>query len=493
MIKLGLRGRLVTTYLVLGVLGVGGLVFRFGLLEQNRIIEETEHNLEAEAFILEGFLEEPLHDFGEEGDEGEDDGFAGSFQQRLDGQTTTAIGNLASRITILTLRGEPIYDNRFSPASVGNQLNQPEVQSALQGFERHDIRIDPATGEERLYAAAVVSHEDHRLGVVQLSIPTVEMRARISQTWLILLGTALVIVLSVIVASLWLANYILQPIKTLQQAATRIAGGDLDHRLEITGSDELGHLAELFNHMAAQLKQMMSQQQQFVANASHELRTPLTNIKLRAEALLNGARDEPEVAERFLKQIESEANRLGQLTVNLLALSRTDSGPAVLHTEPVEVETILAERLETFGPAAEIRQVELGLACAPELPLLAANPDQLRLVIDNLLENALKYTPAGGRVSVSAAPEGSELAISISDTGRGIPAEDLPHIFERFYRVNKARTRSADPGGAGLGLSIVQAIVAAHRGRIEVSSNPGQGTTFILRFPLTAASRPPAG
>ncbi|MFQ5575774.1 MAG: sensor histidine kinase [Anaerolineae bacterium] len=481
MIRLGLRGRLLVTYLILVTLGVGGLVIRFGLLERGRVIDETEHELELQAFVLGAALDPSIEKLAE-----------GELSYPQFGQTIAHLTqNLDARLTVLTLYGEPIYDSAEDFRVIPNQFDQAEVQFALQNSELHQIRLDPLTGEERLYAAAPISHEGDMRGVVQLSTPAAPMRAKIRQSWLILSGTALIILSAVTAASLWLANYILRPLKTMQEAATHLAAGDLNQHINTPGNDELADLARAFNHMAAQLKDMILRQQQFVANASHELRTPLTNIKLRAEALLNGARDDSVVAEKFITDIEHEADRMEHLTGNLLTLSRMDASQAPTHMKPLDMGALLAEIVATLQPLAHARQVRLTLDAPHSLPPVLANDPQLRQVFDNLLSNALKFTPPGGSIAVTARQTAAELLITVADTGQGIPPADLPHIFERFYRVDKARTRTTDPGGSGLGLSIVQSIIKNHSGQINVSSQPGKGTIFSLRFPLAATQLPP--
>jgi signal transduction histidine kinase len=473
--KFGLRQRLVLTYFLLVSLSVGGLVLRFGFLEQRQIIDRTETGLEIQAFVLASAIEAPLENFSER------DISYTEFANALG----HLMANIEPRLTLLTIEGEAIYDSENDFRLVANQSNQIEVRTALNNQEQHQIRFDPISQEERVFAAAPSHHEGEAVAVVQLSIPAAPMWAEVRQSWLILSSTGLLIVAAVVLASLWLANYILGPLQELQQAANAVAAGNLAQRLPNASQDELGDVARAFNRMAAQLSEMISQQQQFVANASHELRTPLTNIKLRAEALREGAIEDPDIAPKFLADIEHEADRMNALTQQLLTLSRLDAAPSQPEFQQVDLLALLNDSLRVFEPQAQEKNQRLSLTCPPQLPPIRGEAGQLRQVVDNLLSNALKYSPPGGHIELTALARPHSVQLTLSDTGPGIPTADLPHIFERFYRVDKARTRlKNDPGGTGLGLAIVQSIVTRLGGHIEVTSSPEHGTRFTLSLPV---------
>jgi signal transduction histidine kinase len=236
---------------------------------------------------------------------------------------------------------------------------------------------------------------------------------------------------------------------------------------------------------------MIEQQRLFIANASHELRTPLTNIKLRSEALLDGGLDDPAIARRYLGDIDSEADRLARLANTLLDLSRLERGTGAPPTEAVDIAPVLLAVARSARLGVHAAGLSLRADIPTQLPPLRVWPEQVEAALVNLLDNAVKYTPKGGEVRLSVQVVDGNCQILVADTGLGIPAEDIPHIFERFYRVDKARSRrsgSNSSGGAGLGLAIVKVLAEQNGGRIRAESVVGAGTTFILEFPFSQSA-----
>jgi two-component system phosphate regulon sensor histidine kinase PhoR len=238
--------------------------------------------------------------------------------------------------------------------------------------------------------------------------------------------------------------------------------------------------AMLVLHDLTELRRLEEVRKQFVANASHELRTPLTAIKMTTETLLLGAKEKPEDRDRFLAMINTETDRLVALVNDLLDLSRIESGAARIHLERVPVRPLLAEVRDEMQSRAEERSQAL-LMDAPEGLAARADPSALRQILLNLVDNALKYTPTGGRVEINAAPVGDSAQITVRDTGIGIPSADIHRIFERFYRVDKARSRQL--GGTGLGLAIVKHLLEAQHGTIAVESELNRGSSFTISLP----------
>ncbi|WP_027364837.1 two-component system histidine kinase PnpS [Desulfotruncus alcoholivorax] len=229
-------------------------------------------------------------------------------------------------------------------------------------------------------------------------------------------------------------------------------------------------------------KRMEQMRSEFVANVSHELRTPLTSIRGFVETLLDSGTEDPEMTKHFLNIINTETRRLAKLVDELMYLSKIEERRGVHKWLQVEIGQLFDRVLAICGPQAEEKQIEIRANLPSRLPPLYGDPDMLAQVMINLMDNAIKYTPAGGSVTVGACLHGDEIRVDVADTGVGIPADSLPRIFERFYRVDKARSREL--GGIGLGLAIVKHIVIGHGGSVEVKSNTGKGTVFSVYLPL---------
>jgi histidine kinase len=280
-----------------------------------------------------------------------------------------------------------------------------------------------------------------------------------------------------ILVSLLLSRGVVAPVRVLTAASQRIASGHYGERVQAAGSDELGQLAHSFNQMAEKLEQVEAMRRQLIGDVSHELRTPLTAIKGSMEGLMDGVL--PGTAETY-QQIHQEADRLARLVDDLQELSRVEAGAYPLDIRPVAVSTLVQTTLKRFAAQAQAKRIELRSDLPAGLPPVLADQDRLTQVLTNLVGNALQYTPAGGQVILLSTRHQDEIHFSVVDTGIGIPAEHLPHLFTRFYRVDKSRSRQAG-GGSGIGLTIARHLVEAHGGRIWAESRgEGQGSTFTF-------------
>ncbi|MGD0130555.1 MAG: heavy metal sensor histidine kinase [Bryobacteraceae bacterium] len=279
----------------------------------------------------------------------------------------------------------------------------------------------------------------------------------------------------------WMSRRALQPVDALTRAAQTIGIKNLSQRLEVPAAgDELQRLSETWNSMLERLEAAVKRLSQFTADASHELRTPITLIRATAELTLRRERS-AETYREALKQIIDETDRTARLIEDLLSLARADAGLPAWPLDRVELTPLVRDVCEQGQILAQERQLEISTD-APEQPVYVdANDPALRRLLLLLVDNALKYTPAGGHITVSVALDSSGPTVTVSDTGIGIPDAALPHVFERFYRVDESRNREA--GGAGLGLSIAQWIAERHHARLEAESVVGQGSAFRVRFP----------
>lgn len=315
-------------------------------------------------------------------------------------------------------------------------------------------------------------------GSDQMAQLYVDFRASFNEA---LTYAALAAMIVAIALSLFFSRSVIAPVRAMSLASQRIADGRYDERVRVNGTDELAQLALYFNQMAEKLNQIESMRRRLIGDVSHELRTPLTAIKGSMEGLMDGVL--PATNETY-QQIHTEADRLNRLVDDLQELSRVEARAYQLDIRPVDVSTLARTVTKRLAPHSESKRISLDLELAPDLARVLADEDRAVQVLTNLTGNALQYTPEGGRITISAKRIDNEVQISVSDTGVGIPPEHLSHIFDRFYRVDKSRSRQSG-GGSGIGLTIARALVEAHGGRIWAeSAGEGQGSTFGFTIPV---------
>jgi signal transduction histidine kinase len=288
--------------------------------------------------------------------------------------------------------------------------------------------------------------------------------------------------LAAVFLTLVLSRRILRPVEALTAAARRMEKGDLSQRVEVHSQDEIGELAQAFNAMADGLARLEELRRNMVTDVAHELRTPLSNIRGYLEALQDGVvKPKPEV----IDSLHEEAMLLNRLVDDLRELTLAEAGQLKLEYRPVAPADLVDRALEAARAQAAAKGVALQADLPEDLPLVDIDSQRIGQVLGNLLSNALTHTPSGGKVVIAAQVKQLKVELSVSDTGEGIPPEDLPYVFERFYRADKSRSRAT--GGTGLGLSIAKQLVEAHGGRISVASQMGQGTTFTFTLPVAEA------
>jgi|SRR5271157_884138 len=300
----------------------------------------------------------------------------------------------------------------------------------------------------------------------------------LNRTNLALLYAALGAALVALVLGIILARTLTHPVRDLTAAIHAMAQGDLKQSVPVTSRDELGELAAAFNQMSSDLDQLNRSRRQMTADIAHDLRTPLTVIGGYVESMRDGVLQP--TPERF-DTIHAEVQHLQRLVEDLRTLSQADAGELVLNREAVLPSILLERTVKSYGALAVQKKTELEIQSAPGLPPLLIDSDRMAQVFGNLITNALRYTPEGGRIRLTARRDGQALVLAVEDNGRGIPGEALPHIFDRFYRADPARSQS---GESGLGLAIARSIVEAHGGKISAASQVGQGTTITITFPL---------
>ncbi|MBM7614573.1 two-component system histidine kinase PnpS [Alkaliphilus hydrothermalis] len=509
-----------------------------------------------------------------------------------------------ARITLIDDRGAVLADTRAKEEEMENHAEREEVKAALEGNTGKAIRESVTVNEEMFYVAIPVSFQQSDLRVIRLAVNLRQIQ-QINRTLFYYIGISILVGL---LASLMLAyrfiHKIMEPIRDMTEGTKKIANGGFDKRIEVSSDDEIGELADNFNHMAERLKVTIGQlsenntkfkalltsmknpivavdnkhrlillnpaaeelfqirmedtlgkhilevvrnnvlddhlkeifennletqieisthepekilkiysnpikleedpnkiigivaliedvteirrlekmRSDFVANVSHELKTPLTSISGFVETLKSGAIDDEDTKQRFLDIIDIETERLTRLIDDILTLSEIENIQARMVRQAISTSDVLSEIGEIMRPIAANKEIELLTQIEANLPIITGNGDWFKQMLINLVDNAIKYTQNGGKVYLNAYQKYSNIIITVKDTGIGIPKKDIPRLFERFYRVDKARTRKV--GGTGLGLAIVKHIVLSLNGRIKVNSDVGKGTEFIVVIPV---------
>ena len=347
------------------------------------------------------------------------------------------------------------------------------MRAALNAFS-------PVVAMTGVYARGIYS-EGRLAGVLVYISQVQEIYESLRDMQLRILFWLVIVAAAVMLVNMFVLRTITRPISELNEGISRMSRGDLSARVNVRGKNEFAGLAQAFNSMSERLEQLDNSRNQFVSNASHELKTPLSTMKIMIESLLYQDPLDPAIAKEFLGNVNDEIDRLNRVVSDLLTLVNMDSGAMKLKLEELDCAALLQNQVKRLAPLARENGIELECSAGGNMKIMG---DQVKLeqVIYNVIDNAIKYTPRGGEVHCFLSRSSRMAVIRIQDTGEGIPAADLPHIFDRFYRVDKARSRAT--GGTGLGLSIVKQIVLAHGGTITPESTLGKGTTFTIQLPL---------
>jgi heavy metal sensor kinase len=462
--KLSIGVRLTLWYLA--IFAVAQIVFGAGMwfLVRHSLFDIVDDGLEEQVDDLRSFLLTL----------GKDPSLA-KLQEEVN--ETYAIEHLGNYLAVYGEKGDLIYRSAFLQAHQLSLTPPDQVGRAIfknRRAERHHFRFI-------LQRLSVNGHTY----AVEMGVPTDDAVKFLSlfRSYLLMFAPMLLLVAAGV--GYWLSRRALSPVDALVRTARDVSGANLNSRLQkLDTGDELQRLSDTLNEMLDRIETAFRRITEFTADASHELRTPVSLIRTEAELALRRSRGEAEYKES-LRHILLEAERTSALIEELLALARADSGRETLHMQPVDLSGMLRGVVESWRKVAAIRNLQFSASIAAEDSFVIGDEAALRRVADILLDNAFKYTAQPGIVGLALEQKGDRVVITVQDSGIGIADEDKDRIFERFYRVDKARSR--EQGGAGLGLAIAQWIVAQHRGSIAVESKPGQGSTFRLEFPTIAA------
>lgn len=398
----------------------------------------------------------------------------------------------SARITWVDSQGVVLGDSEADPATMDNHSGRPEVAEALQGRIGYSLRESPTLHSPFFYMAV-----PYQGGALRLAVPSAAVEAQVNQVRnQVLTATALAFLPAVLLSAAF-ARFVSGKLGRIIDFTSQLAAGNFRARLKGAGRGELGLLASKLNETGEKLEFMMDRleaehaelekleriRKDFVINVSHELRTPLASIQGYTETLLEGALHDPANNVKFLNIIRQNAERLTRLTADLLTLSRIELGQQKFSFASYYAKRLLTDNLDAMRPLAAPRGIQLVLEDVPESAEVFCDAEAVHQILSNLLDNAIKYTPDGGTIHVGARLiQGDRMEFYVRDSGLGIPPEDLARLFERFYRVDKARSRAL--GGTGLGLAIVKHLTRAQGGDVRVESQVDKGSTFFFTLPV---------
>lgn len=398
------------------------------------------------------------------------------------------------KIAVVDTGGTVTYSSDLENAPPGSAMTPPELARALAGEEVSVKRYHQRYRQEMLLALLPVRQGDKVTGAVMLHYPLEHVKeffSRIHRTILLVIIAALILSTAL---GLILARALAVPLIKMNRAARQMAEGNFDIKVDVRSRDEIGLLGSTLNMLSArlgatlrdledkneELRRVLTLQKDFVANVSHELRSPLFLIQGYTEVMADGLANEKEIKEKSLRIMLDETHRLRRLVEDLLTLSKTEKEIAD-NLKEVQLEPVLDKVGQKFKQSASQQQVAIVLEGSRPLPLIRGNEDRLEQVLTNLVDNALRYSPPASQIKITAQTTPEGLQVSVSDQGPGIPEDELPYIWERFYKVDKARIRKCS--GTGLGLAIAHNIVKSHGGWIWAESKVGEGTSFKFVIP----------
>lgn len=419
-----------------------------------------------------------------------------SFNVSVAGQVATFVTNIENEYTMryvedIVKQNSLVYTARMVlvgtdgrvlvdsfDAMKGQRFDIAEAENALLGMKSSNIYVHK--GDYIMYSAVPIMDRDVIVGAAFMSIDANYIFDDINRFMEKLFIIFMMAFLVSIFISFLFADIMSKPIEKLTDSVKTITLGKYDTKVEVLGSDEIGELGKAFNIMTTKLSQVDERRKKFVSNVSHELRTPMTSMKIVSDTLLSAPSWDESVYREFMTDINSEIDRLNKIIDSLLYLVRVEKDDLELDYSMTYVNYLLEWVIKTINPIALKKEIELTLT-APNKIELSLDQEKMQQCLLNIIGNAVKYTPEGGKVWVELDESRDDIIIRVNDNGIGIPEKDLPFIFDRFYRVDEARARKT--GGTGLGLAIVQQIVLLHQGTISVQSELGVGTQVTITLP----------
>ena len=407
-----------------------------------------------------------------------------SVTQSLGNATKDLFTDKPMRLLVLDSQAIVVYDNDAANSLRSKMFINDTVRNALLGQDANRVfkNEDSSTSME---AAVPIRRNSQITGVVYLSQSLSEVEDFLGDITSSLITLSLIVSALIALLSALLARIFTAPLVKLTHAADEIAQGNFNETVSVHGHDEISTLGEAFNAMIQHLATVEEKRRMFVSDASHELKTPLATIKLLSESILQTENPDPAMVREFLEDMSSEVDRLTRIVERLLDLTKSDSQKAAAQLETIDLTKLITKIVKKLLPLAREKKIKLTFSYEAEKghTEMLLDQDKIYEAIYNIVDNSIKYTDPGGHVTITLTSDIAKSVIEIEDDGIGIPKEDTASIFDRFYRVDKARAR--ETGGTGLGLSIAQEAVAMHGGHIEVISEEGMGSKFIIILPYS--------
>lgn len=396
-------------------------------------------------------------------------------------KTRQLADRLDLRITVIDRQGKVLGDSEQEPSLMEKHDDRLEVIEAMKESFGHSTRFSDTLNYNMKYVAVRLDQDDNILGIIRFALPLSQVQLEIRIIYRVVLFGAIAAIVIALIVAYFVSRSITFPIRQMKETAERIATGDFGSRVRIKSGDELGELAQSLNKMADELqqkienlKQMYSMRTDFVANVSHELKTPLTLIKGYIETLEDRAMDDKSKSRKFISIIKEHSDRLGNIVDDLLSLSELELSKDCVQKTEFDLKKLIDEISLGFERALAKKKQTLTISSQGRDLIIKADRDKIEQLFVNLIDNAIKYTKESGRIELLLQEYDGEFCVTVKDDGIGIPKEHLDRVFERFYRVDKARSREL--GGTGLGLSIAKHITIVHNGKITIESELNKGT-----------------
>ena len=387
------------------------------------------------------------------------------------------------RVTIIDSKGIVLCDSEADVRTMENHAHRPEISEALTGNRGSVTRFSGTLQTSMLYLAIPRYDSDKVVGVIRTAIPLLSIDSLLDELYeqFIFLLIVLLVVVGVVIVNTY--RKVSHPMAEIVEEANRFAEGDFSSTLSDFDIKEIAELGSALNRMAMQLDRLENLRQDFVANVSHELKTPIATVKSYVETLLDGAQHDPDDLDRFLKIVLKQNDRLAAIVDDLLTLSRLQSAPSsqLLALNQQDACGILQTSSDISQARADAKSIQIKLDCKSPVIIMVDESLMTQAVV-NLLDNAIKYSNENTTITLSAVADENQVHLSVSDQGPGISEEHMPRLFERFYRVDKSRSRRI--GGTGLGLAIVKHIATTHGGEVSVANNGGAGCCFSISLPV---------